>query len=176
MIIFSYVAVMGFHSHAIPHEWTEFFPPSAGASCSLILETSLLSAPLNSAEQLNSVQSSADATSSWSRSPSTASKTITAGARFASFSLKCVSLYDVLLMSLHGWFQDIMAYNNAEAGSEFPFPIIADDRRNLVEMLGMLDPEEKDQTGMPLSARCVSALHAWIKLQKCPTRECCGLQ
>lgn len=53
-----------------------------------------------------------------------------------------------------------MAYNNAEAGSEFPFPIIADDRRNLVEMLGMLDPEEKDQTGMPLSARCVSALHA----------------
>lgn len=60
-------------------------------------------------------------------------------------------------MSPDGWFQDIMAYNNAEPGSEFPFPIVADDRRELVEKLGMLDPEEKDRSGMPLSARCVSA-------------------
>ncbi len=50
-----------------------------------------------------------------------------------------------------------MAYNNTEPGSQFPFPIIADDRRELVETLGMLDPEEKDHSGMPLSARCVSA-------------------
>ncbi len=49
-----------------------------------------------------------------------------------------------------------MAYNNAQPGSQFPFPIIADDRRELVERLGMLDPEEKDCSGMPLSARCVS--------------------
>ncbi|KAK2901500.1 hypothetical protein Q8A67_009615 [Cirrhinus molitorella] len=48
----------------------------------------------------------------------------------------------------HDWSKDIMAYNNAEPGSEFPFPIIADDRRELVEELGMLDPEEKDQSGM----------------------------
>ncbi len=68
----------------------------------------------------------------------------------------CASV-DPLVMSLDGWFQDIMAYNNAEPGSQFPFPIIADDRRELVERLGMLDPEEKDCSGMPLSARCVSA-------------------
>lgn len=77
-------------------------------------------------------------------------------------SVCSVSLNDLLLMSLHGWFQDILAYNNVESGSEFPFPIIADAGRHLVETLGMLDPEEKDQTGMPLSARCVSALHTWI--------------
>ncbi|KTF77780.1 hypothetical protein cypCar_00048694 [Cyprinus carpio] len=58
-----------------------------------------------------------------------------------------------------------MAYNNTEPGSEFPFPIIADDRRELVETLGMLDPEEKDQSGMPLSARCVFVIGPDKKLK-----------
>lgn len=55
-------------------------------------------------------------------------------------------------------FQDIMAYNNKEARSKFPFPIIADNKRELAVALGMLDPVEKDQSGMPLTARCVSVL------------------
>lgn len=53
-------------------------------------------------------------------------------------------------------FQDILAYNNDDTVSKFPFPIIADEKRELAVDLGMLDPNEKDQTGMPLTARCVS--------------------
>lgn len=54
--------------------------------------------------------------------------------------------------------QDILAYNCEESGScELPFPIIADSRRELAVALGMLDPDEKDKDGMPLTARCASA-------------------
>ncbi|KAL4634957.1 peroxiredoxin-6 [Arapaima gigas] len=54
-----------------------------------------------------------------------------------------------------GWSKDIMAYNNEAPGSTLPYPIIADDKRELSVMLGMLDPDEKDKDGMPLTARCV---------------------
>uniref|UniRef100_A0A3Q4MGT5 Peroxiredoxin 6 n=1 Tax=Neolamprologus brichardi TaxID=32507 RepID=A0A3Q4MGT5_NEOBR len=36
-----------------------------------------------------------------------------------------------------------------------PFPIIADSKRELAVALGMLDPDERDKDGMPLTARCV---------------------
>lgn len=50
-----------------------------------------------------------------------------------------------------------MAFNGA-AESPLPFPIIADDKRELSVQLGMLDPDEIDKDGMPLTARCVRAL------------------
>ncbi|CAF97611.1 unnamed protein product, partial [Tetraodon nigroviridis] len=53
--------------------------------------------------------------------------------------------------------QDILAYNGEDGESgELPFPIIADANRELAVALGMLDPEEKDKDGMPLTARCAS--------------------
>lgn len=53
--------------------------------------------------------------------------------------------------------QDILAYNCEDpASSSLPFPIIADCKRELAVALGMLDPDEKDKDGMPLTARCVS--------------------
>lgn len=53
--------------------------------------------------------------------------------------------------------QDILAYNCEDGQSgELPFPIIADSKRELAAALGMLDPDEKDQEGMPLTARCAS--------------------
>lgn len=53
--------------------------------------------------------------------------------------------------------QDILAYNCEDCEScELPFPIIADRERELAVALGMLDPDEKDKNGMPLTARCVS--------------------
>ncbi|XP_062336843.1 peroxiredoxin-6-like [Osmerus eperlanus] len=54
-----------------------------------------------------------------------------------------------------GWSKDILAYNNEEPGCVLPFPIIADSQRELAVSLGMLDPDEKDKDGMPLTARCV---------------------
>lgn len=50
------------------------------------------------------------------------------------------------------WFQDIVAYNNLSC---FPYPLISASRK-LVKDLGMLDPDEVDKAGLPLTARCVS--------------------
>ncbi|XP_008305422.1 peroxiredoxin-6 [Cynoglossus semilaevis] len=52
------------------------------------------------------------------------------------------------------WSKDVMAFNSA-AESQLPFPIIADDKRELAVKLGMLDPDELDKDGIPLTARCV---------------------
>ena len=38
---------------------------------------------------------------------------------------------------------------------ELGFPIIADEKRELAEQLGMMDPDERDAEGLPLSARAV---------------------
>lgn len=53
-------------------------------------------------------------------------------------------------------FQDINAYNGDEPTEKLPFPIIDDKNRDLAILLGMLDPAEKDEKGMPVTARVVS--------------------
>lgn len=53
--------------------------------------------------------------------------------------------------------QDINAYNGEQPAEKLPFPIIADKNRELAVKLGMLDPDELDKDGMPLTARVVSA-------------------
>nr|XP_033771840.1 peroxiredoxin-6-like [Geotrypetes seraphini] len=55
----------------------------------------------------------------------------------------------------HGWNKDINAYNGDEPVDTLPFPMIADDKRELAISLGMLDPDERDSSGMPLTARAV---------------------
>ncbi|KAG8555819.1 hypothetical protein GDO81_017824 [Engystomops pustulosus] len=54
-----------------------------------------------------------------------------------------------------GWSKDINSYNSDEPTETLPFPIIADPKRDLAVKLGMLDPDEKDNDGMPVTARCV---------------------
>merc|ERR1711936_1244093 len=51
-----------------------------------------------------------------------------------------------------GWIDDIKSYNNL---AEFTFPIIADPKRNVAELYGMMDPDEKDAKGIALTARAV---------------------
>ena len=56
-----------------------------------------------------------------------------------------------------GWIKDIVDYSKSECGeSDFPYPIIADEKRELAVKLGMIDPDEKDAQGLPLTARAVS--------------------
>lgn len=55
--------------------------------------------------------------------------------------------------SHNGWIKDIQDYN--KLSGNFPFPLIADDKRELAVELGMLDPDEKDNAGLPLTARAV---------------------
>lgn len=37
----------------------------------------------------------------------------------------------------------------------FPYPIIADENRDIAVELQMIDPDEKDSKGLPLTARAV---------------------
>lgn len=61
-----------------------------------------------------------------------------------------------------------MSFNQDKTCCPVPFPIIADDKRELSVLLGMLDPDERDKDGMPLTARCVSfhRNHALIALNR----------
>lgn len=52
-----------------------------------------------------------------------------------------------------GWIKDIQAYNNLEG--DFPYPIVADEKRELAVGLGMVDPDEKTAAGIPLTCRAV---------------------
>lgn len=52
-----------------------------------------------------------------------------------------------------GWIEDIKAYG--KLSGEFPYPIIADEKRDLAVKMGMLDPDEKDAAGLPLTCRAV---------------------
>ncbi|XP_031167743.1 peroxiredoxin-6 [Sander lucioperca] len=62
------------------------------------------------------------------------------------------------------WSKDVMAFNS-ETEIPLPFPIIADDKRELSIQLGMLDPDERDKDGMPLTARCVFVIGPDKKLK-----------
>jgi len=50
-----------------------------------------------------------------------------------------------------GWIGDIKNYTNGT----FEFPIISDPKRDIAVDLGMIDPDEKDAAGMPVTARAV---------------------
>ncbi|TNM87465.1 hypothetical protein fugu_005686 [Takifugu bimaculatus] len=62
------------------------------------------------------------------------------------------------------WSKDVMALNT-EPDSPLPYPIIADDKRHLSVQLGMLDPDELDKDGIPLTARCVFVIGPDKKLK-----------
>jgi len=56
--------------------------------------------------------------------------------------------------SHRGWIKDLESYCSL-AGGKFPYPIIADPDRSLAVKFGMLDPDELNDAGMPLTARVV---------------------
>lgn len=56
-----------------------------------------------------------------------------------------------------GWMEDIKAFIKTDL-MDFPYPIIADQGRELAVKLGMVDPDEKDAQGMPLTCRAVGVL------------------
>jgi len=52
------------------------------------------------------------------------------------------------------WIQDILAHQGLKT-NDLPYPIIADEKRDLAVQLGMLDDVDKDSKGMPVTARAV---------------------
>ncbi|XP_002127186.2 peroxiredoxin-6-like [Ciona intestinalis] len=71
---------------------------------------------------------------------------------FDARSVRMIGLSIDSVDSHHGWIKDIQSY--AGLKGDFPYPIIAGTRQTAAD-LGMLDPDEVDATGMPLTARCV---------------------
>ena len=61
--------------------------------------------------------------------------------------------------------QDVCAWANKKDAT-LPFPIVADPALVLSKQLGMIDPDEKDQKGMPLTCRAVSFTNS------CPFTSC----
>lgn len=72
---------------------------------------------------------------------------------FTKRNVKLIALSCDSVASHNGWIADIQAYNNLSG--EFPYPIVADENRDLAVSLGMVDPDEKDAAGMPLTCRAV---------------------
>ena len=73
---------------------------------------------------------------------------------FAKRGTKVIGLSCDPVESHKGWIKDIQAYNMLTG--DFPYPLIADPNRELAVQLGMIDPEEKDKAGLPLTCRAVS--------------------
>lgn len=62
-------------------------------------------------------------------------------------ALSCDSVADH-----QGWAKDVCAYVGQK---EMPYPIIADEKRELAVKLGMVDPDEQTAAGLPLTCRAV---------------------
>ncbi|XP_015687493.1 peroxiredoxin-6 [Protobothrops mucrosquamatus] len=74
---------------------------------------------------------------------------------FAKRNVKLIALSIDDVSDHLAWCKDISAYNSDKSIDKLPFPIIADSKRELSVQLGMLDPDEIDKDGMPLTARVV---------------------
>nr|ALS04660.1 peroxiredoxin 6 [Pseudodiaptomus poplesia] len=71
---------------------------------------------------------------------------------FCDRGVKLIALSCDTTESHHGWIKDILAYNKL---TEFSYPIIADPSRDVATLYGMMDPDEKDSAGLPLTCRAV---------------------
>jgi len=80
------------------------------------------------------------------------SKAASLQGEFAKRGVKMIALSCDSVESHLGWIEDIKGYSGND---KFDYPIIADPKRELAVKFGMLDPEEKDKAGLPLTARCV---------------------
>jgi len=76
---------------------------------------------------------------------------------FAKKGVKLIALSCDSVKDHEGWGKDVMAYigEGKKGDCNLPFPIIADEERKLAVQLGMVDPDERTATGLPLTCRAV---------------------
>eukprot|EP01147_Barroeca_monosierra_P005359 gene5359-7110_t len=72
---------------------------------------------------------------------------------FTKRNTKVIALSCDPVESHNGWAKDVVAVGKLDGA--LPYPIIADEKRELAVKLGMLDADEKDAQGLPLTARAV---------------------
>ncbi|PAV70215.1 hypothetical protein WR25_18558 isoform A [Diploscapter pachys] len=85
--------------------------------------------------------------------------------RFASRHVKMIALSCDSAEAHRGWIPDIRSYARIETHKEFPFEIITDSDRKLAKRLDMIDPDELDSAGLPLTARAVFFIDPTKKLR-----------
>lgn len=83
---------------------------------------------------------------------------------FEARNMKLIALSCNDVESHKGWIEDIKKYGDIKS-EQFPFPIIADENRRLALKLGMLDPDEVDSKGLPLTCRAVFVIGPDKKLK-----------
>jgi 1-Cys peroxiredoxin 6 len=83
-------------------------------------------------------------------------------AEFDKRGVKLIALSCDTAESHHGWIKDILAYNKLD---QFDYPIIADPSRDVATLYGMMDPDEKDAAGLPLTCRAVFVIGPGKKLK-----------
>jgi len=72
--------------------------------------------------------------------------------QFAERGVKLMALSCDTAEAHRGFIEDIKAYSQL---TDFSFPIIADPQRDVATLYGMMDPDEKDAAGLPLTCRAV---------------------
>merc|ERR1711931_478793 len=70
---------------------------------------------------------------------------------FQKRGVKMIALSVDTVSEHNGWIDDI----KSRTGGSFSYPIISDPNRDIAVQLGMIDPDEKDKAGMPVTARAV---------------------
>merc|ERR1712113_1274248 len=81
---------------------------------------------------------------------------------FQKRGIKLTALSCDSVESHKGWIEDIKAYNKLDA---FSYPIIADPDRSIANTYGMMDPDEMDSKGLPLTCRSVFVIGPDKKLK-----------
>ncbi|KAK3771385.1 hypothetical protein RRG08_050436 [Elysia crispata] len=76
------------------------------------------------------------------------------GPEFKKRGVKLIALSCDDVESHKGWGKDVIAFADCKM-DKLPYPIIADEKRELAVKLGMLDPDERTKEGLPLTARAV---------------------
>ncbi|KAL5483930.1 hypothetical protein EMCRGX_G020350 [Ephydatia muelleri] len=72
---------------------------------------------------------------------------------FEKRNVKVIALSCDPVEAHRGWIEDIKCF--ACYKDKWPYPIISDPSRELAVQLGMIDPDERDKAGMPLTCRAV---------------------
>lgn len=84
---------------------------------------------------------------------------------FKKRNVKVIALSCNSVESHKEWIKDVLAYGNNDGDEKFPYPILADPKRDVAVSLGMLDPVEKDSAGLPLTCRAVFVIDSSKKLR-----------
>lgn len=83
---------------------------------------------------------------------------------FRARNVKVIALSCDSVASHNAWTADLKSYAGVNDDG-FPYPIIADEGRELAVQLGMLDPNEIDANGIPLTCRAVFLIDPSKKLR-----------